>query len=443
MKKDLLITNCLLLADTAAKTPGGPGFIAVAGGRIMQTGSMADCPEANGGTVLDAAGQLAMPGLVNGHCHMPMTLLRGLADDLDLHTWLHAHIFPAEARLVTPEMVYWCSQLAAVEMLLSGTTTVADGYFLEDEVARACVEVGLRCVAAQAVIDFPAPGVPEPDRNIEVAQEFVERWQGRHPLIRPAIFAHAPYTCSNATLLRAKELAQSQRVPLFIHVAETAGEQALIAQPQGTTPLAHLHGLGVLDRETVCVHGVWLNEADIELLAASRAGLITCPQSNAKLASGRAPLVAMVERGVRLGIGTDGAASGNSLDLFREMGFAARLHKIQPGRATAIPARTVLALATSGGAEVVGLETGLGVLQVGAPADIILVDHRQPHLQPWHDGSVLVYSECGTDVRTVIVNGQVVVRDRVVLTVDVGEVQAQVRRLARAGGLLGAVASPG
>ena len=437
MKKDLLITNCLLLADAAAKTPSGPGFIAVAGGRIMQTGAMADCPEAHSGTVLDAAGQLAMPGLVNGHCHMPMTLLRGLADDLDLHTWLHAHIFPAEARLVTPEMVYWCSQLAAVEMLLSGTTTVADGYFYEDAVARACVAVGLRCVAAQAVIDFPAPGVPEPSRNIEVVRDFVERWQGRHPLVKPAIFAHAPYTCSNTTLCRAKELARSQRVPLFIHVAETAGEQALIAQPQGPTPLAHLHNLGLLDRETVCVHGVWQSDADIDLLAASGASLISCPQSNAKLASGRAPLAAMVERGVRLGLGTDGAASANSLDLFREMGFTARLHKVQPGGATAMPARTVLALATSGGAEALGFDTGLAALQSGAPADIILVDHQQPHLQPWHDASVLVYSDCGGDVRTVIVNGQVVVRERVVCSVDVSEVLARVRHLARAGGLMG------
>lgn len=437
MKKDLLITNCLLLADAAAKTPSGPGFIAVAGGRIMQTGAMADCPEAHSGTVLDAAGQLAMPGLVNGHCHMPMTLLRGLADDLDLHTWLHAHIFPAEARLVTPEMVYWCSQLAAVEMLLSGTTTVADGYFFEDEVARACVAVGLRCVAAQAVIDFPAPGVPEPGRNIQVAQEFVERWQGRHPLIRPAIFAHAPYTCSNTTLRRAKELALSQRVPLFIHVAETAGEQGLIAEPQGPTPLAHLHNLGLLDRDTVCVHGVWLSEEDIDLLAASGAGLITCPQSNAKLASGRAPLAALVERGLRLGIGTDGAASGNSLDLFREMGFAARLHKVQPNRATAIPARTVLSLATKGGAAVLGMEKGSGTLQAGAAADILLIDQRQPHLQPWQDASTLVYSDCGADVRTVIVNGQVVVRERVVCSVDVAEVLARVRHLARAGGLMG------
>lgn len=437
MKKDLLITNCLLLADAAAKTPSGPGFIAVAGGRIMQTGAMADCPEAHSGTVLDAAGQLAMPGLVNGHCHMPMTLLRGLADDLDLHTWLHAHIFPAEARLVTPEMVYWCSQLAAVEMLLSGTTTVADGYFFEDEVARACVTVGLRCVAAQAVIDFPAPGVPEPGRNIEVAQEFVERWQGRHPLIRPAIFAHAPYTCSNTTLRRAKELALSQGVPLFIHVAETAGEQGLIAEPQGPTPLVHLYNLGLLDRDTVCVHGVWLSEADIDLLAASGAGLITCPQSNAKLASGRAPLAAMVERGLRLGIGTDGAASGNSLDLFREMGFAARLHKVQPNRATAMPARTVLSLATKGGAAVLGMEKGSGTLQAGAAADILLIDQRQPHLQPWQDASTLVYSDCGADVRTVIVNGQIVVRERVVCSVDVAEVLARVRHLARAGGLMG------
>lgn len=438
MKNDLLIINCALLAAAAAETLIAPGFIAVAGGRIVQTGSMAHCPpQPDRQTVIDAAGQLAMPGLVNGHCHMPMTLLRGLADDLDLHTWLHGHIFPAEAKLVTPEMVYWCSQLAAAEMLLSGTTTVADGYFYEDEVARACVAVGLRCVAAQAVIDFPAPGAPDPCRNIEVAQEFVEHWQGRHPLITPALFAHAPYTCSNTTLRRAKALARACQVPLFLHVAETAGEQALIAEPQGATPIAHLHGLGVLDRDTICVHAVWAGEGDIDILAAQETAVISCPQSNAKLASGRAPLVEMAERGLRLGLGTDGAASGNSLDLFREMGFAARLHKVHPSRATALPARTLLSLATSSGAAALGLPAGSGTLQAGAPADIILVDRHKPHLQPWHDTSLLIYSACGADVRTVIVNGQLVVRDRVLRTVDVGEVLAEVRRLARAGGRMG------
>lgn len=437
MKNDLLITNCSLLIDAAGKTLSAPSFIAVADGRIVQTGSMAHCPQPGDSTVVDAAGQLAMPGLVNGHCHMPMTLFRGLADDLDLATWLHDHIFPAEARLVTPEMVFWCSKLAAAEMLLSGTTTVADGYFYEDEVAQACVEVGLRCVAAQAVIDFPAPGAPDPCRNIEVAQDFVERWQGRHPLITPALFAHSPYTCSNTTLRRAKELARAHQVPFFIHVAETAGEHALIAEPLGPTPIAHLHGLGVLDRTTICVHAVWAGEGDIDLLAAQEVAVISCPQSNAKLASGRAPLVAMHERGVCLGLGTDGAASGNSLDLFREMGFAARLHKVQPSRATALPARTVLSLATSSGAAALGLREGSGTLQTGAPADIILVDRQRPHLQPWHDAHVLVYSDCAAEVRTVIVNGQLVVRERVLLTVDVGEVQAQVRRLAREGGLMG------
>jgi 5-methylthioadenosine/S-adenosylhomocysteine deaminase len=328
MKFDLLVTNCVILPVPGTERLISPGYVAIKGSRIVQVGSMDHCPQGDTGTVVDGQGQLAMPGLVNGHCHAPMTLFRGLADDLDLATWLQHHIFPAEAAMVSPEMVYWCGKLAAAEMLLSGTTTVADGYFFEDEVARACAEVGLRCVAGQAVIDFPAPGAEDPACNIEVAERFLERWQGRDPLVTPAVFAHSPYTCGNRTLLRAKALARRYRVPLFIHSAETGSEQAQIAEPLGRTPIEHLSALDLLDRDTVCVHCVWADAPDIDRLRKSGAAVITCPQSNAKLASGRAPLPLMLEQWCRLGLGTDGAASNNSLDLFREMGFAARLHKV-------------------------------------------------------------------------------------------------------------------
>ncbi len=431
MKFDLLVTNCVILPVPGTERLISPGYVAIKGSRIVQVGSMDHCPQGNTGTVVDGQGQLAMPGLVNGHCHAPMTLFRGLADDLDLATWLQHHIFPAEAAMVSPEMVYWCGKLAAAEMLLSGTTTVADGYFFEDEVARACAEVGLRCVAGQAVIDFPAPGAEDPACNIEVAERFLERWQGRDPLVTPAVFAHSPYTCGNRTLLRAKALARRYRVPLFIHSAETGPEQAQIAEPLGRTPIEHLSALDLLDRDTVCVHCVWADAPDIDRLRKSGAAVITCPQSNAKLASGRAPLPLMLEQGCRVGLGTDGAASNNSLDLFREMGFAARLHKVNPGRPAQLPARDVLAMATHHGAEALGLASGLGRLEPGAPADMVLVDLQQPHLQPHHSANLLVYSGCGADVRTVIVNGRVIVADRELQTMDLRETCAQVRRLAR------------
>ncbi|MGE4561226.1 MAG: amidohydrolase [Desulfobulbus sp.] len=425
-----MISNCAILPVPGEDTLIPGGYIAIAGNRIVALGPMETCPKGGVGIEVDGQGQLAMPGLVNGHCHAPMTLFRGLADDLDLVTWLHRHIFPAEAKTVSAEMVYWCAQLAAAEMLLSGTTTVADGYFHEDAMARACSEAGLRCVAAQAVVDFPAPGAEDPARNIEVTEQFLADWQARDPLVTPAVFAHSPYTCSNATLKRAKSLAAKYQVPFFIHVAETSAELAQIAQPMGRTPVAHLDALGVLDEGTVCVHCVWVDEEDRARLRRRGVGVVTCPQSNAKLASGRAPLVEMIDQGLRLSLGTDGAASGNSLDLFREMRFAAMLHKVDPCRATALPAREILAMATYRGAGALHLPPNLGRLEPGALADIVLVDLQQPRLQPFHGPNLLVYSGCGTDVRTVIVNGRLVVRDGILQTVDLQAIKEQVRRLA-------------
>lgn len=430
MKIDLLITNCAVLPVPGDYTLIDHGFVAVGSSKILQIGPMAECPPAGTGTVLDGQGQLAMPGLVNGHCHAPMTLFRGMADDLDLHTWLQAHIFPAESRQVNPEMVYWCGKLAAAEMLLSGTTMVADGYFLEDEVARACAETGIRCLAAQAVIDFPAPGAEDPKHNIEVAAQFLARWQGRHPLITPAVFAHAPYTCANDTLRRAKQITRSHQAPLFIHAAETREENRQIAEPLAPTPIGHLATLGILDRDTVCVHCVWADDRDLDLLTANGAAVVTCPQSNAKLASGRAPLAAMLQRGLRVALGTDSAASNNTLDLFREMDFAAKLQKVNPCDPTALPACRLLKMATWGGADALGLGAGHGTLEPGAPADLILIDLQEPHLQPFHSPNLLVYSQAGAAVRTVIVNGQLVVRNRRLLTIDIRETCEQVRKIA-------------
>lgn len=429
MNIDLLVTNCALLPVPGREPLIECGYVAVGAGRILETGSMDACPAA-AAAIIDGQGQLAMPGLVNGHCHAPMVLFRGLADDLDLATWLHDHIFPAEARRVDAEMVYWCARLAAAEMLLSGTTTVADGYFFEDEVARACAEAGLRCVAAQGVLDFPAPGVGDPARNIEAAARFIERWQGRDPLITPAIFTHAPYTCGRRTLRRAKELARTCGVPLFVHVAETRNEREQIAEPLAPSPIGHLAALDLLDRDTVCVHCVWADDHDLDLLAAHDAAVVTCPQSNAKLASGRAPLTAMLDRGLRVALGTDSAASNNSLDLFREMDFAAKLHKVRPSDPTAVPARQLLRLATWGGAAALGLESGHGTLVPGAPADLILIDRNQPRLQPWHGPDLLVYGGSAACVRSVIVNGRLIVHERRLLTIDLRETCAQVRRLA-------------
>jgi 5-methylthioadenosine/S-adenosylhomocysteine deaminase len=431
MGHDILITNTTLLPlDPDLPELIKNGYIAVKKGKIAALGAMADLAEPGADTVIDGSGSLLMPGLVNTHTHGPMTLFRGLADDLPLMTWLNDHIFPAEAKSVNPEMVYWCAKLAAAEMILAGTTCAADGYFLEDSVAVAFAECGLRSVAAQGVIDFPAPGVPDPTKNIEAAEDFIRRWQGKSPLLSPAVFCHSPYTCSAETLRRAKEVARRHDVKFFVHLAETEAEVAQVQEQQGTTPVRYLERLGVLDSNTVCVHCVWVDEEEIVILARTGAGVATCPQSNMKLGSGIAPVKEMLAAGITVGLGTDSAASNNRLDLFFEMDLGAKLHKVKDRDPTALPAAAVLRMATGGGARLLGLEDSLGSLTPGKEADIILLDGRQPHLQPFYHPGLLVHAASGADVTTVIIGGRIVMRNRELLSCDVKRVMAEVNRRA-------------
>lgn len=404
----------------------------MADGVIVEIGAMADLPARPGADrIIDAAGNLLMPGLINCHCHGAMTLFRGLADDLPLMTWLTEYIFPAEARLVDAEMVYWCSKLAAAEMILSGTTTVADAYFHEDATARAFCETGLRAVAAQGIIDFPAPGVPDPTKNIAAAADFLTAWQGKNPLLTPALFCHSPYTCSPDTLQRAKGLAREAGSLFFIHLAETRDESKQIKEQHGCTPVELLHRLGLLDENTVCVHCVWLEARDIELLRETGAKVATCPESNMKLGSGIAPLAELLAAGVPVGLGTDGCASNNDLDLFQEMASCARLHKVAAREPTRLPAAAVLGMATGAGAGVLGLAGQTGRLAKGLRADCIIIDRRQPHLTPFHNPETLVYAGRGSDVATVLINGRVVMQDRRLLSFDLGKTLDEVRRLAK------------
>jgi 5-methylthioadenosine/S-adenosylhomocysteine deaminase len=432
MIPDILLTDICLpdpfgnIIDAPIKTGC---CLAVQGDVIRQIGLASEFKAIEAKTIINCRGQLALPGLMNGHCHAAMTLFRGLADDLSLADWLHNHIFPAEAAHVTPDMVYWCSKLAAAEMILSGTTTVADGYFHEHYAANAFADAGLRAVAAQGVIDFPAPGVPDPEQKINHAAEFLARWQN-HPLVRPAVFAHSPYTCSPETLVAAKELARSEKTLFFIHVAETEQEAEMIQEKQGDSPVRHLHKLGVLDSETVCIHAVWLDEQDLDILAETGAGVVVCPQSNLKLASGIAPLQGMLARGLRVGIGTDGAASNNRLDLIREMDICAKAHKLRNLDPVAVSAAEVVNMATNGGASVLGLQKELGLLEVGKKADIILVNLDMPHLQPVHSSDLPLYAAQGSDIQTVLINGKLVMQDRNILSFDLAETLEQVRRLA-------------
>ncbi len=413
--------------------PISPGYVAVTGSRIEARGradAASELPPAR--QRLDAGGRLVMPGLVNTHCHAPMVWFRGLADDLALNDWLSRFIFPAEGAWLDGGKAYWGALLAAAEMIRGGITTVADGYFHEAQVRRALDQAGLRAVCAQGVVDFPAPGVPDPARNLDAARAFLDSADdadtGR---ITSTLFCHSPYTCGPETLTGAKELTRSRHLPYFLHLAETRREvEDLIAQT-GLKPAFYLDRLGVLDGLTVAVHGVWLEEDELELLARRGVNLSHCPESNAKLGAGLAPAPAMLALGLTLGLGTDGAASNNNLDLWGEMSLAARLHKAKANDPTVLPASQVVGLATRDGARVLNLHGQTGTLTPGKEADLIIVDLNQPHLTPLYEPfSHLVYAARAADVTDVMVAGRWLLRERRLTTLDEGEI---LQRLADGG----------
>jgi 5-methylthioadenosine/S-adenosylhomocysteine deaminase len=431
---DYLIKDVFLLPS--ASSPNAwidRGILGIQGDRIAV---LEPCPSQDrlppAREVLEAKGLLAMPGLINTHTHAAMTLFRGLADDLPLKEWLGRHIFPAEANHLDSESVYWGTLLACAEMLLSGTTTFADGYFFMDSVADAVLKSGLRAVLCQGILDFPLPDCKDPSQAISFAARFVERWQGASPLIQPGLFCHSPYTCSPRTLQAAKAVCREKNCLFFIHLSETSEEVFQVQSRYGERPVRHLESLELLDNQTVAVHAVHLEPSEIEILAQTGTGISHCPESNMKLAAGVAPVSDMVRRGVKIGLGTDGCASNNDLDLLREMGTAARLGKIRCSDPTVMGSRTVYNLATVGGSEVLGMVEKTGSLEIGKKADLVLIDLNKAHLTPLYDPcSHLVYSASGADVRTVFVDGRLVVKDRHIMNFDLEEVLTRIIAISR------------
>jgi len=388
-------------------------------------------PIPEGDKIIDAQGGIIMPGLVNTHTHLPMALFRGLADDLPLSKWLNEYIFPAEANHIHPESVKLGALLSGAEMLLSGTTTCCDGYFYEDHVAAAVNDIGMRTILGQGVIDFPAPGVPNPENNVDNAITFIQKWKNISPLITPSIFCHSPYTCSEATLKKAKDAADAKGVLFQIHAAETKDEYVSIQTKHHTTPVKYLDKIGIIDQNTLLVHAVWLDDDDIEIIAERRASVSHNPESNMKLASGIAPVPALLTAGVTVGLGTDGCASNNNLDLFSEMDTAAKLHKVNAMDPTVMDAVTVLKMATIEGARALGLQDIIGSLETGKKADVIIIDTRKPHLVPvYNPVSHIVYAAQGSDVRDVIVDGKVLLKNRKPLTVDMEDILGKVADIA-------------
>ena len=377
-------------------------------------------PLPEGKKIIDARGGIIMPGLVNTHTHLPMALFRGLADDLPLSKWLNEYIFPAESKCITPESVRIGALLSSAEMLLSGTTTCCDGYFHEDHVAAAMNEIGMRGILGQGVIDFPAPGMPKPEDNVNNAIKFLQKWKNISSLITPSVFCHSPYTCSETTLKKAKDAADAADVLFQIHAAETKDEFASIQTKHHTTPVKYLDKNGIIDQNTLLVHAVWLDDDDIEIIAKHGASVSHNPESNMKLASGIAPIPALLKAGVTVGLGTDGCASNNNLDLISEMDTAAKLHKVNALDPTLLDAVTVLKMATIQGAKAIGLDAIIGSLEIGKKADVIVIDIRKPHLVPIYNPiSHMVYAAQGSDVQDVIVNGRLLVKDRKLLTINI------------------------
>ena len=428
---DLIIAGGLVVTLDDDWTLIEDGAVVVLDGAILAVGPAAEVGAAfQAAETLDAAGHAVMPGLVNCHTHAPMTLFRGLADDMPLEAWLHKVIWPAEAWAVNPEMVYWGSLLAAAEMIRGGTTLFSDMYFYEDDIGRAAETAGIRAVLGEALVDFPSPNCKTPAAGLAYAENMLQKWAG-NPLVRASVQPHAPFSASADLLVRSKELADRYGAILLTHACETANEVAESQAKTGRTPPFYLDDLGVLDHNTVIAHGVHLSNEDIDLLAARGSAIAHCPQSNLKLASGAARLPALLAAGVRMGLGTDGAASNNDLNMWGEISSAALLHKLVNSDPTVADARSIVWLATRGGADALGLEDLVGSLEAGRRADLILIDMEQPHLVPLYDiYSHLVYAVNKADVRTVIVEGRVVMRDHRLLTIDEHHLLEEARKIA-------------
>ena len=433
---DLLISGGTVV--TMARDQGSrlgileDGAVAIRGALILAVGPRAEL-EARYAPVrrIDARGRIVLPGLINGHTHAPMALFRGLANDVTLEDWLKKHIFPAEARNVTEEFCVWGTRLAALEMIQGGITTFADMYYFEDAVARETEAAGLRGVLGESVLDFPVPDSRGPEQSLAQIASFLERWRG-HPLIRPAVAPHSPYTCSAETLRRAAALARSHGAPLLIHLAETRHEREESLEKHQLAPAAWLDSLGFLGPDVTAAHCIWLDDAEIQMLAARGVGCVHNPASNMMLASGVAPVPVLLDAGVRLGLGTDGpAGSGNVLDMMQAMDLAAKLQKVSRLNPRALSAASVLEMATFGGAQALHMETEIGSLQPGKQADIILLRTDAPHAVPAYDvAAQIVYSLNSGDVDTVIVAGKILMEGRRMLTLDPPSILAKAREYA-------------
>ncbi len=426
---DLLIIGGTVITMDSERTVIEDGAIAVKNGRILSIGKASGMRGGPARRTIIATGKVVIPGLVNTHTHVPMVLFRGISDDLDLNDWLTRFIFPAEARNVDEEFVRAGTRLGLAEMIRGGTTTYCDMYYFEDAVADETKKAGVRGVLGETLIDFPAPDNKTWEAAIEYTERFIRKWQG-DPLIVPAVAPHAPYTVSREHLLEARDLSNRFGVPLVIHLAEAKTETDTIQQRhQGQRPIEYVEKIGFFNKRTIAAHVVHANDAELDLLVKHNVGIAHCPQSNMKLAAGAAPVPAMLRKGLRVGLGTDGAASNNDLNLWEEMDTAAKLHKLISGDPKTLSAVEAFTMATIGGARALHMEAEIGSIETGKRADIVIVDTDSLNQTPVYNVySHLVYATKANDVRTVVINGRVVMLDRRLLTLN----ESDIKRVANA-----------
>ena len=427
----LVVVGGTVVTQNAAHDIVSPGAIAIDGTDIVEIGAPAAIASRyQAAETIEARDDIILPGLINTHTHAPMVMYRGLADDLALMDWLQKYIFPAEAKTVSPELVRIGTRLAALEMIESGTTTFADMYYFEEEIAKASIEAGLRGILGQTIIQFPVADAKTPADGLARAERFIQEFKD-NGLVVPAVAPHALYTNDRTTLVASAELGRKYGVPVIIHFAESDEEVKLAREKFNSTPAAYLESIGFWGPNTLAAHAIWVNDDDIAILKRRDIGLAHNPESNMKLAAGAAPVTKYLAAGVALGLGTDGAASNNDLDMFEAMRQASFLAKHVTRDPTAVPAQAALDMATIGGARALHMEQRIGSLAAGKRADLITVSMRTARQTPMYDPiSHLVYTTRGDDVRTTIVNGKVLMKERQVRTLNRETVIADAKRLA-------------
>lgn len=424
-KVDLLILDGTIVTMDPERSLIQHGGIAIDQGNIIALGSMDQIQkEYTAEKVIDAHGKAIIPGLINGHCHTPMSLFRSLADDKELHDWLN-YIFPAEVKNVNEEFVRAGTRLGLAEMIKGGTTTFVDMYFFEDAMAEEAAKAGMRGVLGQGLLDYPTPDSKTFIEGMARAKQLIEKWHN-HPLITPALAPHATYTVSGEHLKEISALAKESKAPIIIHLCETKEEVSKIKKEKGASPILYLNQLGVFDTHVIAAHLVHVSDEEIEILKDKQVGVIHNPHSNMKLASGVAPIDQMLKAGINIGLGTDGAASNNNLSIWDEMDITAKLHKVTGENAALVTAIEAFEMATIGGARALKMEKEIGSLEKGKKADLVIVDLDGLHQIPSYNiYSTLIYATTSSDVNTVIINGQIVMQERKLLTLDEKTIKEQ------------------